>query len=162
MKSLIRRPWPCRVRSLTVAGVLALSLVPMLPASPAAAGERGARCEQAEQELKPIKDTVAAIFRIRQMQLFVDADFRAEQNAKILRSVRDLEKTLKASANQELLWRIRVLSDQVMRDKYAQWSLIKALDERTADLSRNIVQRREFSVTFVDELGQTVTKKTAC
>lgn len=161
MNILMTRPWARRALPLTVASVLALSLVPMFPASPAAAGERGERCQQAARELQPIKDTVKTMVNLVSMRIDVPPDFRRARNEEILRSVRDLEQTLKASANQEVLWRIRVLSERTVQEGYAR-ALLNALDDRVRELSANISDRREFDVTFVDGTGQTVTKKVAC
>ena len=159
MMLLITRPWARRALPLTVASVLALSLVPLFPASPAVAGDRGERCQQAASELKPIQNIVS-LMKIATSGI-PPFQMRVYLEERILPSVQKLEQTLKASENQEVLSRIRVLSERLVAENYSR-SLVKALDGHVNELSFNISRRREFEVTFVDGSGQTVTKKIAC
>jgi hypothetical protein len=161
MTSLMTRSRPRRALPLTLASVLALSLVPCLPASPAAAGERGARCQAAALDVWLMYQELNNMERFSGNPEYDRPERHRGANAAIQRSVRTLRETVKASENLALVSQIGTVSQRTVSEGWPR-NLLRALEDRIRDLDRNIHTRREFDVTFVDDSGQVVTKKVAC
>ena len=161
MTSLMTRSWPRRALPLTLASVLALSMVTFLQASPAAAGERGARCQAAGLSVRYLYEWLNNMYRFSGHHEYDRPERHREVNAAIQESVRDLRQTVKASENLALVSKISTVSQRTVSEGWPR-HLINALEDRISDLDRNIRTRREFDVTFVDDSGQAVTKRVAC
>lgn len=141
---------------LLVAGLVAV------PAHAAPTGDRAERCERAARAATDVR-TLANGFRTHWSSTGRSTAFSLI-NTRLQAEASALASALAAAENRALLTRIRQISRDIASGTGdgRQQSILDVLDHKANTLVSNAVQRREFTITFVDESGQQQTKTTAC